>query len=378
MSVYLDWAATSPPDPVILAEMTDIARSGYGNPSSAHKTGKKAAELLAEARQRCASALKVKADTILFTSGGTESDYLPMLALIQRPVRGTIAVSAVEHPAILEQARMMDHTGWKTLVIPVNSDGFVTVEAVLSTIERDTAFVAVMAVNNETGAVQPIKEIAAALITHCAGRKKPHFHVDAVQAAGKIPLDLSVPGIDSAAVSGHKIGGPRGIGILYLARRIEPFIRGGGQESGQRPGTENLAGAWGISRALENSISALSDSPTAETMRYLISSLGELPSVSIIPSSRTEADSRFSPWIVQFTDTVLPGEVLVRALSDRDVFISMGSACSSKKKTRPVLEAMNIPGDKQQNAFRLSIGRTTTKADIDIFISELKSVFSAC
>ena len=237
MSVYLDWAATTPPDREILAEAMAVSLERYGNPSSVHEPGKNARATLEDARTKAAAALGVKPETIFFTSGGTESNHLPMLSLLQRPVRGTIAISAIEHPSIVEQARMLELTGWKTLVIPVTPDGFVTPDAVLSTIRDDTSFVAVMAVNNETGAIQPVREIASALMSRPSGKKKPHFHVDAVQAAGKIPLDLSAQGIDSASVSAHKLQGPRGIGLLYMARKLEPFIRGGGQEAGIRPGT---------------------------------------------------------------------------------------------------------------------------------------------
>lgn len=374
MSVYLDWAATSPPDPAILSQANEKAILCYGNPSSGHAEGKKARELLEEARSHCANALGIKPNTVIFTSGGTEADYLPLLALNQRPVRGSIAISAIEHPAIREQAKMMEHTGWEILTIPVTSDGFITPEAVIATIRRDTAFVAVMSVNNETGAIQPISEIAQAILVHCAGKKKPHFHVDAVQGVGKTKLLLSTPGIDSASISGHKIQGPRGIGILYLAHRVEPYIRGGEQEGGLRPGTENIFGAWALSLALEKHISSFERSDARALMAYLISSVTAIEGIATIPETRQVEDSRFSPWITQFTNTKLPGEVLVRTLSDRGVYISMGSACSSRKKTRPVLEAMNISQDKQQKAFRISIGITTTKAEIDAFISVLSTI----
>jgi len=376
VSVYLDWAATSPADRDILAEALELGCTAYGNPSSAHREGKKAAALLGEARERCARALGVKSETVIFTSGGTEADHLPLLSLLQRPVRGTVAVSAVEHPAILEQARLLENTGWKTNVIPSDREGFITVEAVLASIRDDTAFVAVMAVNNETGAIQPVAEIAAALVSHCKGRRKPHFHVDAVQAAGKIPFGLSASGIDSASISAHKIRGPHGAGLLYLARRVEPFIRGGGQEGGLRPGTENLAGAWALSRCLEKSIRLLPQSTAAETCAYLVEQLTAIKGIRTIPETRTLRDGRFSPWIVQFTNAALPGEVLVRALSDRDICISTGSACSSRKKTRPVLQAMQIDANSQRNAFRVSTGTETTKEDIDALASVLAELLS--
>jgi len=271
---------------------------------------------------------------------------------------------------------MLELTGWKLLTIPVTRDGFVTPEAVLETVREDTAFVAVMAVNNETGAIQPVSEIARALSASCAGRKRPHFHVDAVQAAGKIPFDFSMPGLDSAAISGHKLMGPHGIGLLYLHHRFEPFIRGGGQESGLRPGTENLAGAWALSRCLEKSIGAIPEGRAQDVMECLIRTVTAHPGVSVIPASRTARDPRFSPWILQCTNDRLPGEVLVRALSDRGICISTGSACSSRKKNRPVLQAMHVPPALQQNAFRLSIGPGTGIGDIESLGAALGTVLS--
>lgn len=376
MSIYLDWAATTPPDADILKAALDAAVEAYANPSSVHADGKRAATILSGARTRAARALGVEPETVIFTSGGTESDHIPMLSLLQRPVRGTIAISAIEHPAIKEQAHMLESLGWKTLTIPVNREGIVTAEAVLKTIHDDTAFVAVMAVNNETGAIQPIEEIATALRTKCAGKKKPHFHVDAVQAAGKVPLKLAFPGIDSGAVSAHKLRGPRGIGILYLAHRIEPFIRGGGQESGFRPGTENVAGAVALSLCLEKAMASICLPDAADRMDHLVSSLSLIGGITPIPESRTALDARFSPYVAQFTNAKIPGEVLVRALSDKGIFISTGSACSSKKRSRPVLEAMHVSPDKQQNAFRISLGPLTADTDIDALAKALTEVLS--
>lgn len=377
MSVYLDWAATTPPDPEIIARASGTAIQYFFNPSSVHAGGKEAFAILESSRERCAKALGVKKDTVIFTSGGTESDYLPMLALIQRPVRGTIAISSIEHPAIIEQARMLECAGWKTIKIPANKDGFITADAVIQSLKDDTAYVAVMAVNNETGAIQPIEDIASALTAHSAGKKKPHFHVDAVQAAGKIPFNFSFPGIDSAAVSAHKIRGPRGTGLLYMAHRIEPFVRGGGQENGMRPGTENLAGIEALSYCLESAIASIPDSTVPDTMEYLLRRVSALRGVTLIPASRENRDPRFSPYIAQFTNDTLPGEVLVRALSDRGIFISTGSACSAKKKSRPVLAAMHVDAQKQQNAFRVSIGPLTRIDEIDEFCSVLESILSS-
>jgi cysteine desulfurase len=378
MSIYLDWAATTPPNARILAEAVNLACSDFANPSSVHRAGKTASTRLVEARTKCARSLGVKPETIIFTSGGTEADHLPLLALLQRPVRGSIAVSAIEHPALLEQAHALEHCGWSLIIIPATREGFITPEAVLSSLRDDTAFVAVMAVNNETGAIQPVAEISAALIARSTGKKKPHFHVDAVQAEGKIAIVLATPGMDSAALSAHKLQGPRGTGILYLAHRIEPFIRGGGQEGGLRPGTENLAGAWALAQCLEKAMVNLRGGKSAQEtlMKDLIVTISKIKGISVIPESRTPVDGRFSPYIVQFTNTHVPGEVLVRSLSDRDIYISTGSACSSRKKTRPVLQAMHLGAEKQQNAFRISVGSTTTAQEISALAVALEDLLS--
>lgn len=365
MSVYLDWAATSPPDEAILAETLEISRDHFGNPSSIHRSGAAAAGILTAARDRCAAALNCPANTLYFTSGGTEANHIPLLSLLTRPVRGTIAISAIEHPSIREQAAVLAKCGWKVATIPVDRDGFITPEAVLATIDEETSFVAVMAVNNETGAIQPVSEIATALTRVCAGKRKPHFHVDFVQAAGKIPLMPALPGVDSASFSAHKLRGPRGIGLLYLARQIEPFIRGGGQERTLRPGTENIAGAHALSRCLE--MYGRPGEPAAD----LVTIAGGIPGLSVIPETRTEHDPRFSPWIIQCTNDHLPGEVLVRILSDEGIYVSTGSACSSKKGNRPVLDAMGVSKTASKNAFRISTGPETTRNDLEEFSEKI-------
>ncbi|MCR4631621.1 MAG: aminotransferase class V-fold PLP-dependent enzyme, partial [Treponema sp.] len=249
--LYFDWAATSPADADILQEALNLTLENWGNPSSAHAIGKKARNLLEEARIRAAHSLGVKPECLYFTSGGTESDQIPLLSVMTKPTVGTVLVSSIEHPAVREQAMAMKHCGWTVVQIPSDKYGIITPEAVTSLITKDTMIICVMAVNNETGAIQPIYEIADAITQACKGQRKPKFHVDCVQAAGKITLNLAHPGIDSAAFSAHKICGPRGIGLLYSREPLEAFLRGGGQEKGMRSGTENVFGAQAFSKCLE-------------------------------------------------------------------------------------------------------------------------------
>ena len=250
--LYFDWAATAIPDQDILEAALKESLAAWANPSSVHAAGKEARAALEKARSDCASVLGVQAKQIIFTSGGTESDHIPLLAILNRPEKGNVAVSSIEHPALREMAEELKKVGIECRLIPSDKNGFVTLEAVLQTVDAKTLFVSVMAVNNETGAVQPIQKIAAALEEAYKGKRKPRFHVDCVQALGKVPIDfLNEPGLDSAAFSAHKICGPRGIGILYLKKEEEIFLRGGGQEGGVRSGTENLFGAIAFAKCLE-------------------------------------------------------------------------------------------------------------------------------
>ena len=293
---YFDWAATAPADKDILEASLAETLSAWGNPSSVHSVGKEAKRLLEKARTLCAASLSVPSETIYFTSGGTESDCIPLLSVLNRPQKGTVLVSSIEHPAISEQADSLTKCGWRVVSIPATTGGIITEEAVLSKLTDDTALVCVMAVNNETGAIQPIARIADALAKAAGNKRKAKLHVDCVQAAGKIPLDLSHTGIASAAFSAHKIGGPRGIGILYLADTIESFFRGGGQEKNIRSGTENVYGALAFARCLERyCISNTNEKARArfETQKKLtksfMQSLSEIAGCTIIPEVRLDA-----------------------------------------------------------------------------------------
>lgn len=375
MSVYLDWAATALPDPAAIRVFADASVESFANAASPHALGKRSATALESARERCAAALGVSARQLVFTSGGTEGNHIPMLSLLMRPVRGSIAISAIEHPAVMEQARAMEQLGYKMLKIPSNDEGVITPEAVASTVREDTLFVAVMAVNNETGAIQPVREIAASLSSSRRGGRKPHFHVDAVQAVGKIRFSFNAPGIDSVAISAHKIGGPRGIGIMCALRPFEPFLRGGGQEGGFRSGTVNVAGALAFAHCLERCLSPSGDIDEIARIEIvgaeLVRILSSIPRVSVIPRARNPESRGYSPAIVQCSNESLPGEVLVRILSERGFFLSTGSACSSKTGRKAVLEAMRLDADTAQRAFRVSIGPTTTIGDIEEFAEEL-------
>ena len=295
--------------------------------------------------------------------------------------KGSVLISGIEHPALREMAKNLELCGWHVITVAPDKNGFVTADAVEEKLQDDTAFVTVMAVNNETGAIQPIYEIADMLCQHGKTRRKPFFHVDCVQAAGKIELDITYRGIDSAAFSAHKLGGPRGIGLLYLAKEITPFLKGGGQERNIRSGTENLFGAQAMALCMEkyfvrkgneqdNNVMFERMNEQRRVTAQFIEALRTIPGCTIIPHERglSISEDFFSPWIVQAAFKGIPGQVLVRAMSADGYYISTGSACSAAKASRPILDAMQVSPEEKEDAVRFSFGAsTTTQAMKDLF-----------
>lgn len=386
---YFDWAATAPSDEKILRESLEIALQYDGNPSATHKIGSSARKILEEARASCAKSLGVNSNQVIFTSGGTESDHIPLLSVLNSPKKGRIILSAIEHPALREECAMLKKQGFEVVSVNPDKNGFICADSILENLTPDTLFVTVMAVNNETGCVQPIYEIADAITKWAAGKKKPHFHVDCVQAAGKIPLDLSHKGIDSAALSAHKISGPRGIGILYLSKPVNSFLVGGGQEQNIRSGTENLFGAVAFSKCLEKyylnekALNQQAKNRFEEQKVWTLDFLKKLKTLEkcqLVPVLREdfseEAQSKFSPWVVQAAFVGIPGNVMVRALDAKGFCISTGSACSAKKQSRPILAAMKLGREIQDSAVRFSFGSFTSQKAMDELFEAVKDIVS--
>ncbi|MCR5400813.1 MAG: cysteine desulfurase [Treponema sp.] len=388
---YFDWASTSPQDKDILRECLEITMEKWGNPSSAHAAGKEAKEILDQARKRAADVLGVKAENIYFTSGGTEADHIPLLSVLNSPHKGEVLFSSIEHPAIREMAKELQKCGWITKEIPCQKDGIINPESLKDMLNSDTALVCIMAVNNETGAIQPVKEIAQVIKNADVGKRKIKLHVDCVQALGKIPVNLKEWNVDSAAFSGHKISGPRGIGILYLKEAIEPFLKGGGQEKGIRSGTENLFGALAFSKVMEkyaipenNSGLPVSSSSSRlekhlafkEISKNFVEKLSEIKGSTVIPQERLSNPENYSPYVVQAAFSNIPGQVLLRALDAEGFFISTGSACSSRKNNRPILEAMKVEPSLRENAVRFSFGHSTSEKALEDLLEKLKEINS--
>jgi cysteine desulfurase len=367
---YFDWAATALPASVLGTE-------SFGNPSSLHAEGRAAREALEQARSRCAAMLGVKPETVYFSSGGTESNAAAVFSQLFR--RGACLYSAVEHPSIRENCRVLERLGRPVGVIPVESGGWVSGDGLIRALEKqpDARFAAIMAVNNETGAVNDMAALTSAL------RRRPgpsvHIHCDLVQALGKVPVDISAWDLDSASISAHKLGGPRGIGILYLKKTLETLYRGGGQERGIRPGTENTAGALALAACMEACCppEGLEEARQAAEGRLagLMKGLEALGRCRPIPLDRLDPeDRRFSPYILQAAFDGVPGEVMARALDQEGFAVSTGSACSSSKAERPVLEAMGVDPKLRLEGIRISQGRTTSREDIDLLVRAAAAV----
>jgi len=367
---YFDWAATAKPEYPPLDPSVH-----YGNPSSLHKEGRLAKEALEDARRRCALVLNVPPETLYFTSGGTESNCIVLYSHIARQGKGRITASNGEHSSITENLRIIDRLGRQTHSIPIDKLGRVTESCLLKTLTQydNVRFTAIMAVNNETGTINDI----AGLRKITVNKEPPiHFHCDMVQAIGKIPVDIAGWGVDSASFSAHKIGGPRGIGLLYLRKPLEALYTGGGQEKNIRPGTENVGGALALARCLENR--ALPETAAAEYAKAqsrcerLICALKEIDRCRVIPDERESGG--FSPYILQAAFNDIPGEVMVRALDDIGFAVSTGSACSSAKPERPVLTAMGVGDKLGLEGIRISQGWSTTDEEIDLLLEAIREV----
>jgi len=357
----------------------DHAAGVFGNPSSQHNEGRMAKNALENARKRCADALKVPHETLYFTSGGTESNSIALFSNLMRPGKGRIISSLAEHASVREGMLTLERFGKPTGCITVDTAGRVTQDTLARALKQysDVRFISVMSVNNETGAVTDIAGLKDILNKHTEKNKaQVHFHCDLVQAVGKISVDITGWEIDSASISAHKLGGQRGIGLLYLRKPIEVFYSGGGQENGIRGGTENVQGAVNLADCLEAGIKGQEPSNCGAKERWqkLITALSSIDRCTLIPGDRIALNDNFSPYILQAAFKDIPGEVMARALDDLGFAVSTGSACSSSSPERPVLAAMGVPEDLRIEGIRISQGYSTTDEDIDALLYGIKEV----
>ena len=365
--IFLDAAATTPVRREVLEAMWPYLTGDFGNPSSHHILGEAAARALAAARDSVAAVLGCRPGELTFTSGGTEADNLAVkgIALARQaanPKLDRVVISAVEHPAVEESARYLERFhGFTVDVVPVDGTGLVTPEAFSAVLRPETALASVMYANNEVGTVQPVAGLAA--VARQAGVP---FHTDAVQAAGWLPLDTRTLGIDAMSISGHKLGAPKGCGVLFVRgrTRIEPLIHGGGQERGRRSGTENVAGAVGMAAAL-----ALAQAGQEEQRRrvaalrdgFINAVLTGVPGAVL-----TGHPSRRLPSVASFCFPGTSGESVLLELERQGVVCSSGSACAAGSDApSPVLTALGIAAELAQTAVRFSFDAAVTEEDLN-------------
>lgn len=362
MEIYFDNAATTPLSPRAAAAYVETASLFPGNPSSIHRIGQKAKGELERRREHMASLLGVDAKNLIFTSGATESIALFFSSLLWLE-KGTIVVSRIEHEAVTSWLTYLKKAGWNIVKLKAKG-GFVSPEELYSSLTPETKVVAVMAVNNVTGAIEPVKELVEAVRRYeKENGRRILFFSDSVQALGKTGLDLKGSGVDGASFSAHKINGPRGVGLLYSKNPeiLRPLAPAGGQESGRRGGTENLPGIAAFDEALTEWMENREEDEKRigeynKTLRTTLSSLG----VEIISPENS------TPYIISIISP-LPSEVFTRMLMDKGFCVSSGSACSNnaKGKSEGILEAMGIQNQKARKAIRISMGRTTTKDEVE-------------
>ena len=351
--IYLDSAATTPVRREVLDAMWPYLTAEFGNPSSSHALGHRAAEALKQARATIAAILNCRTSEITFTSGGTEADNLAIKGIALATPRGRhIVTTGIEHEAVLASCDYLQrHHNFEITHVPVDRFGTVSPLAFADALRDDTTLCTVMLANNEVGTIQPIAELAA--LAH--SRNIP-FHTDAVQAAGALDLNVATLGVDALSISGHKLGTPKGIGALYLRSRIptEPILHGGGQERGRRSGTENVAGAVGLAKALE-----LATANRAERMTHLSALRDELIRgiVTGVPSAiLTGHPTNRLPNNASFCFPGTSGETILLQLEERGILCSSGSACAAgRDEPSHVLLAMGVPPEVAQTAVRLSL-----------------------
>jgi len=371
--IYLDHNATTPVEPEVTAAMLPFLGETFGNASSVHAFGRDAKVALENAREQIAAFINCQPSELYFTSGGTESDNMAVLgtAYQLKNRKNHLIVGSTEHHAVFEPAEHLhEKENWSLDKLPVDSEGFCSVEKLVQLISDKTALVSVMLANNETGAVQDIEALASAART-----KGVLFHTDAVQAIGKIPVDVKKLGVDLLSLTAHKIYGPKGIGALFIRQgvKIAPLFYGGSHEKKRRPGTENVAGAVGFTKALEIAGQRMDGDhrKLTEISEYFIEKVYELIPDVVLNGPRKNR----IPQTVNFSFVGIEGESILLSLDLEGIACSSGSACTSGA-TEPshVLTAMGKPKIEAQGAIRFSMGRKTTKENLDYVLEKLPLV----
>lgn len=372
MNVYLDNSATTIIHEDIVKVYEELSYVNYGNPSSIHSMGVQSEKMIKEARSNVARLLKTQEKEIVFTSGGTEANNLALIGATRasRIKKGTIITTPIEHPSVLNTVKYLESEGHRILYVKLKNNGLVDLDDLSNILTDDISLVSIMAVNNETGVIQNSSAIGSLIKK---GAPKALFHVDAVQAFGKVDISVNAQKIDLLSISSHKIHGPKGAGALYIRKgvRVLPLFYGGNQENGIRPGTENVPAIVGFGEAClprEQTLKSKKENITSLKNYFVNKIIDTIPSAEL----NGELSDDFSPYIANISFHGIGGEIIVHSLERKNIYVSTGSACSSKnKKFSHVLQALNIDEERMKGAVRFSFSEYTTKEQLDYVIDQL-------
>jgi cysteine desulfurase len=375
--IYLDYNATTPVDPEVLEAMLPYLSGEFGNASSIHTFGQRARAAVETAREQVAGLLDARPQEIVFTSGGTEADNHAIFGVVRAaeqrgPATVHVITTTIEHEAVLNTCQALEKQGIAVTYLPVSSKGLIDLEELRRAIRPETVLITVMHANNELGAVQPLKEIGRIAAEH-----EVYLHTDAVQSAGKIPVEVQAFGLDLLSLSGHKIYGPKGVGAIYVrsGTRLQQLLYGGHHQRGFRPGTENVAAIVGLGKAAELARASLAGAHEriAELRDRLENGL-----LATIPDAQANAGGTARvPNTSNIAFSGIEGEALVIALDLKGVACSTGAACSSGAvEPSHVLTAIGLPASEARASVRFSLGRCTTKAEIDAVLEIVPAAVS--
>ena len=373
--IYLDNAASTEIHPEVVKEMLPYFDKYYGNPSSIHQFGRKAKNAIEKARKQVAALIGAEPNEIIFTSGGTESNNTIFYGIISQGEKfelSHIITSSIEHDAVLEPIRQFEKNGCQITYLPVDKHGMINLDDITKSISKQTVMISIMFANNEVGTIQPIKEISKI----CNKYQIP-LHTDAVQAVGKIPINVKELGVDALSISSHKINGPKGVGALFLKKgsTTTPYIVGGGQENGMRSGTENVASIVGFGKSCEIAKDKLSDNISHfQTLHSSMLSriVKEIPHVKLNGHPQNRIFNN-----IHLTFLGINGEDLIIKLDEHGIAASTGSACSvHTQKASHVLKAMGFNHEQITGSLRISFGYTNTLNEVEQTVEVLKKVVS--
>lgn len=374
MQVYLDYSATTPPRPEVIAAMQNVFTQQWGNPSSLHEWGQRAATEVERARMQVAGLINAPADSIIFTSGGTEADNLAIMGVARRyRTPQHIIISSVEHSAVAEPMRFLEQSGWEVTRLPVDTQGRVNPRDLEDALQPNTVLVSIIYGQSEIGTLQPIHTLS-----QIARDKGVLFHTDAVQVAGRLPIDVQHLPVDLLSLSSHKIYGPQGAGALYIRPGVElvPLVLGGGQELGLRSGTQAvpIIAGFGVAAELAAAEMATETPRLIQLRNQLFEQLADTP--HLIPTgSRLHRLPHHISFAVLGDGKKVTGKAIVRQMNLAGIGISAGSAChSGKLSPSPILKAMGYSDTVALGGIRLTVGRDTTEADVDWTAMVLKQV----